>query len=173
MTGFFWAGCHQFQIEPEVLIKLSLAGFFFILTAEFQTQAGLLLTNLSTFFCGAVSYHPMAQGRETLPGSCFFLHWLLPAVCSESIARGAGVLSPCRCTSNLLAVLRIYVSSCLCGQQVRSCLACSALAGPLGIAVRQRGEQMASFRAARRLFRFVSHPKAAASPLHAWERELQ
>lgn len=115
MTGFFWAGCHQFQIEPEVLIKLSLAGFFFILTAELQTQAGLLLTNLSTFFCGAVSYHPMAQGRETLPGSCFFLHQLLPAVCSESIARGAGVLSPCRCTSNLLAVLRIYVSSCLCG----------------------------------------------------------
>lgn len=62
MTGFFWAGCHQFQIEPEVLIKPSLAGFFFILTAEFQTQAMLLLTNLSTFFRGAESYHPVAGG---------------------------------------------------------------------------------------------------------------
>lgn len=31
---------------------------------------------------------------------------------------------------------------------------------------------MASFRAALGLFRFVSHPKAAASPPHAWRREL-
>lgn len=61
MTGFFWAGCHQFQIEPEVLIKPSSLDFFFILAGDCQTPAWLSSTNSSIVFHAAVSYHPMVS----------------------------------------------------------------------------------------------------------------
>jgi len=118
MTDFFWAGCHQFQIEPEVLIKPSALGFFFILTGDLKTPAWLLSTNSSTFFHAAVSYHPVVggcSGREHLAEERLLSVLLRVALHGESIARRAGVLSPCRCTANLLTVLRTYVNSWLRG----------------------------------------------------------
>lgn len=75
MTGFFWAGCHQLQLEPEMLIKPSLLGFFFILIWNIQTPSWLLSTSSSTFMlpCPTIPWSAAAQGEETLPESCFIL----------------------------------------------------------------------------------------------------
>lgn len=122
-----------------------------------------------------MSHQPTVSGCSgwgDLAKSLLLSLLLRSAVHGESITRKPTVLRPCRCTTNLLTVLRTYVNNWRRGLQVRSCLACHALAGPLGIAVRQRREQMSSFRAALRLFGFVSHPKAAASPPRPWRWEL-